>query len=119
MSNNSGVHQNPLAGQNGNGSMARNGLGFGSNSSAAPPAAAALSGSVAGPAPSRSNSFKAASNSDSSAAGGNSGFNQKVPDLPQNLHLQEDIVPDIAHEFSENGFFNSDLDDTIGYGWKA
>lgn len=121
MSNNNGggVQQHSVAGQNGNGSMARNGLGFGSNSSAAPAAAATVSGSVAGPAPSRSNSFKAASNSDSSTAGGNSGFNHKGSDLPQNLHLQEDIVPDIAHEFTENGFFNSDLDDNIGYGWKA
>ncbi|KAJ9139923.1 hypothetical protein P3X46_030615 [Hevea brasiliensis] len=121
MSNNSGggVQQHPFAGQNMNGSMASNGLGFVSNSSAAPPAAATVSGSVAGPAPSRSNSFKAASNSDSSAAGGNSGFKQKVPELPQNLHLQDDIVPDIAHEFTDNGFFNGDLDDNIGYGWKA
>ncbi|KAJ0099855.1 hypothetical protein Patl1_20072 [Pistacia atlantica] len=70
---------------------------------------------------SRSNSFKGASNSDSSAAGGggNNGFNQRAQDLPQNLHLQDDIVQDIAHEFTENGFFNSDLDDTMGYGWKA
>ena len=99
--------------------MARNALGFGSSSSAAPSATPTVSGGVAGPAPSRSNSFKAASNSDSSAAGGNSGFSHKVPDLPQNLNLQDDIVPDIAHEFTENGFFNSDLDDNMGYGWKA
>uniref|UniRef100_A0A2C9UJD5 Transcriptional regulator SLK2 n=1 Tax=Manihot esculenta TaxID=3983 RepID=A0A2C9UJD5_MANES len=114
-----GVQQHPFAGQNGNGSMAGNGLGLGSNSSAPPPAGVTVSGSVAEPAPSRSNSFKAASNSYSSAAGGNSGFNQKVPDLPQNLHIQDDIVPDIANEFNENGFFNSDIDDNIGYGWKA
>ncbi|KDP22321.1 hypothetical protein JCGZ_26152 [Jatropha curcas] len=120
MSNNSGgVQQHSLAGQNGNGNMGRNGMGFGSNPSAAPAAPAPVSGSVAGTAPSRSNSFKAASNSDSSTAGGNGGFNHKGPDLHQNLHLQDDIVPDIAHEFTENGFFNSDLDDNIGYGWKA
>ncbi|KAF2320315.1 hypothetical protein GH714_027101 [Hevea brasiliensis] len=84
MSNNSGggVQQHPFAGQNMNGSMASNGLGFGSNSSAAPPAAAIVSGSVAG-------------------------------------QHQDDIVPDIAHEFTDNGFFNGDLDDNIGYGWKA
>ncbi|KAK6250539.1 hypothetical protein QUC31_008090 [Theobroma cacao] len=120
MSNNStGVQQQSLSGQNVNGSMARNGVGFGSNTGAVAPAASNVSGSVAGPAPSRSNSFKAPSNSDSSAAGGNNGFNQRAPDLPQNLHLQDDIVPDIAHEFTENGFFNSDLDDNMGYGWKA
>ncbi|EEF51439.1 Transcriptional corepressor SEUSS, putative [Ricinus communis] len=121
MSNNSGggVQQHSLSGQNQNGNMARNGVGFRSNSSDAPTPAPTVSGSVAGPAPSRSNSFKAASNSDSSAAGGNSNFNQKVQELPHNLHLQDDIVPDIAHEFTENGFFNSDLDDNMGYGWKA
>ncbi|XP_021298201.1 probable transcriptional regulator SLK2 isoform X2 [Herrania umbratica] len=120
MSNNgTGVQQQSLSGQNVNGSMARNAVGFGSNTGAVAPATSNVSGSVAGPAPSRSNSFKAPSNSDSSAAGGNNGFNQRAPDLPQNLHLQDDMVPDIAHEFTENGFFNSDLDDNMGYGWKA
>lgn len=37
-------------------------------------------------------------------------------DLP---HLQDEMVPDVGHEFSENGFFNSDLDETMSYGWKA
>lgn len=121
MSNNNGggMQQHSLGGQSGNGSMARNGLGFGSNTLAAPAATTNVSATVSGPAPSRSNSFKGASNSDASAAGGNSAFNQKVPDLPQNLHLQDDLVRDIAHEFPENGFFNSDLDDNMGYGWKA
>ncbi|OMO97914.1 hypothetical protein COLO4_14267 [Corchorus olitorius] len=118
--NNTGVQQPSLSGQNVNGSVARNGVGFASNTTAPAPTTSNVSGSVAGPAPSRSNSFKAApSNSDSSAAGGNNGFNQRGPDLPQNLHLQDDIVPDIAHEFSDNGFFNNDLDDSMGYGWKA
>ncbi|XP_057481483.1 probable transcriptional regulator SLK2 [Actinidia eriantha] len=67
-------------------------------------------GSAVGLTPSRSNSFKAASNSDSSAAFGNSGFNQKAPDLPQNLHLSDELF----HEFTESGFFSSDLDDWIG-----
>ncbi|XWS48403.1 hypothetical protein CRYUN_Cryun13aG0073400 [Craigia yunnanensis] len=113
--NNTGAQQQSLSGQNRNGSMGRNGVGFGSNTT--PPAAATfnVSGSVAGPAASRSNSFRAASNSDSSAAGGSIGFNQRAPDLPQNLHLQDDIVPDIAHELMDN----SDLDDNMGYGWKA
>lgn len=122
MSNNSSgsVQQQPISGQNVNGNGTRNGLSFGSNTSAAAPTSSNVSGGGAGPAPSRSNSFKAAaSNSDSSAAGGNNGFNQRALDLPQNLHLQEDMVPDISHEFTENGFFNNDLDDTMGYGWKA
>ena len=116
--NNTGVQQQSLSGQNVNGSVGRNGVGFGSNTTAPAAATSNVSGSVGGPAPSRSNSFKATSNSDSSAAGGNNGFNQRAPDLPQNLHLQDDIVSDIAHEFTENGFFNSDLDDNMGYLWK-
>ncbi|KAK8599504.1 hypothetical protein V6N13_077425 [Hibiscus sabdariffa] len=118
--NNIGVQQQQqqsLSGQNGNASVVRNGMGFGGNTTA--PAAAAtsnVSGSAAGPVPSRSNSFKGASNSDSSAAGGNAGFNQRAPDLPPSLHLQDDIVSDIAQEFLDNGFFNSELDD---YDWKA
>ncbi|XP_011041611.1 PREDICTED: probable transcriptional regulator SLK2 [Populus euphratica] len=121
MSNNSGggVQQHSHSGQSGNGGMTRSGLGFGSNTLATPPTASTVSVGAGGLAPSRSNSFKAAANSDSSAAGGNSGFNQKVLDLPPNLHLQDDLVSDIAHEFTENGFFNSDLDDNMGYGWKA
>jgi hypothetical protein len=118
MSNSSGVQQQSLGGPNANGSVARSGLGFGGNTTAAPAAMANASGSN-GPAPSRSNSFKAASNSDS-AAGGNNGFSQRSPDLPQNLHLQDDIVvPDISSDFTDNGFLNGDFDDNIGYGWKA
>jgi hypothetical protein len=122
MSSNSGggMQQQSLSGPNANGSVARNGVGFGGNNTAAATATANVSGSNGpGPAPSRSNSFKAASNSDS-AAGGNNGFNQRSPDLPQNLHLQDDIVvPDISHDFTENGFLNSDFDDNMGYNWKA
>ncbi|KAJ6748027.1 LIM-DOMAIN BINDING PROTEIN/SEUSS-RELATED [Salix purpurea] len=121
MSSNSGggVQQHSISGQSGNDGVARNGPGFGSNRLAMAPTASAVSVSTGGPAPSRSNSFKAPANSDSSAAVGNSGFNQKVPDLSQNLHLQDVIVSDMAHELTENGFFNSDLDDNMGYGWKA
>ena len=125
-SNSSGVQQQSLSGSNANGGGMRNGTSFGGNTSAAATATATATANVAGsnsngPAPpSRSNSFKAASNSDSSAAGGNNGFHhQRAPELPQNLHTQDDIVQDIAHEFTENGFFNSDLDDNMGYGWKA
>uniref|UniRef100_A0A5B7AJM8 Putative transcriptional regulator SLK2 n=1 Tax=Davidia involucrata TaxID=16924 RepID=A0A5B7AJM8_DAVIN len=113
-----GVQQQSLGGQNANGSVARDGLGFGNTSSAATAASGNGQGSVMGPTPSRSNSFKAASHSDSSAGGGNNGFNRKAPDLSQNLHLSEEMVQDIAHDFTENGFFNSDLEDSMGYGWK-
>ncbi|XP_059667032.1 probable transcriptional regulator SLK2 [Cornus florida] len=115
MSNNNGggMQQQSHAGQNANGNAGRDGLGFVSNTTAATVASVNGPGSVSGPTPSRSNSFKATSNSDSTAAGGNNGFNQKVPDLPQNLHLSEDIGHDIAHDFTENGFFNSDFDDNM------
>ncbi|PPS10551.1 hypothetical protein GOBAR_AA10092 [Gossypium barbadense] len=118
--NNTGGQQQSLSGHNGTGSEGRNGVCFGSNAPASAVATSNVSGGVAGPAPSQSNSFKAASNSDSSATGGNNVFKRGAPDLLQNhLHFQDDIVPDIAHEFTENGFFNSDLDDEQGYGWKA
>lgn len=110
---------NSSSGQNTNGNVAKNGMGYGSNSAAPQASASNVSGGAAGPAPSRSNSFKAASNSEASAAGGNDGFSQKGPDLPQGLHLQDDMVQDIAQEFTDSGFFNSDLDDTMGFGWKA
>lgn len=110
---------NSSSGQNTNGNVAKNGMGYGSNNAAPQASASNVSGGAAGPAPSRSNSFKAASNSEASAAGGNDGFSQKGPDLPQGLHLQDDMVQDIAQEFTDGGFFNSDLDDTMGFGWKA
>ncbi|KAE8662117.1 putative transcriptional regulator SLK1 [Hibiscus syriacus] len=117
--NNAGVQrhqkqQQSLSGQNGNAGSERN---FSSNTTAQPAAATPnASGSAAGPAPSRSNSFKGPSNSDSSTVGGNAGFNQRAPYLPESLHLQDDIVSDIAQEFLDSGYFNSELDD---YGWKA
>ncbi|KAJ8771412.1 hypothetical protein K2173_026589 [Erythroxylum novogranatense] len=121
MSNTSGggMQQHSLGGQNGHVTAPRGGMGYGSNTSAAPVASSTVSGGISGPARSRSNSFKAAANSDASAAGGNSSFNQKVPDLPQNLHIPDELVQDIAHEFTEPGFFNGDLDDSMDYGWKA
>ncbi|XP_044505478.1 probable transcriptional regulator SLK2 [Mangifera indica] len=122
MSNNCGTGLPPQShtGQ-ANGIMGRSGLGFRGSSPAATAATSNVSGGVAGP-PSRSDSFKGASNSESSAAGGgggNNGINQRAQDLPQNLHLQDNIVDDIAREFTENEFFNNELDETMGYGWKA
>ncbi|KAI9112077.1 hypothetical protein K1719_016973 [Acacia pycnantha] len=113
--NSSGVQPQFHAGPTPNGSITNNGLGFGGNPPPAAGGTSNVSGSNRPAAPSRSNSFKAASNSDSSAAGGNNGFNQRTSDIPQNLHLQ-DVVQDIAREFTDNGFFNSDFDD---FPWKA
>ncbi|XP_054785847.1 probable transcriptional regulator SLK2 isoform X2 [Prosopis cineraria] len=116
LSNNSsgGVQPHFHAGPNPNGSITSNGLGFGGNPPPATGGTSNVSGSNGPAAPGRSNSFKAPSNSDSSAAGGNNGFNQRTSDISQDLHLQ-DVVQDIAREFTDNGFFNSDLDD---YAWK-
>ena len=103
-------------------------LGYGNGAPSTPTASSNVPGGGGGPALSKSSSFKAAaaSNSDSSAAGGggtgNSGFNnnnQKAGNLPQNLCLTDDMVPDLPHDFAESGFFSSDLDDNMGYGWKA
>ncbi|XP_059629333.1 probable transcriptional regulator SLK2 isoform X2 [Cornus florida] len=119
MNNNTvrGVQQQSLSGHNVNGSVARDGLGFGSNNiSTASAASGNGPGSVIGPTPSRSNSFRGVSNSDSSAAGSNNGSNQKAVDLPQNFHLSEGMVQDMPHDFTEYGFFNSDIED---YDWKA
>ncbi|XP_021842329.2 probable transcriptional regulator SLK2 [Spinacia oleracea] len=131
-------------GQTMNPSAASSGLGYGNNGTPVTPAVSSNvpggGGGGAGPTLSKSNSFKAPTNSDSSAAGGgsnggfnggsNGGFNQKaseiqqnlhqkVSEIQQNLHLSDDMVPDLPHDFSDTGFFGSDLDDNIGYGWKA
>ncbi|KAG6657104.1 probable transcriptional regulator SLK2 isoform X1 [Carya illinoinensis] len=119
MSNNSGVQQQSFSGPNINGSVARNGLEFGGNPKATAMATFNTASGSNGPAPSRSNSFKAASNSDS-AVGGSNGFNHRSPDMSENLHLPDDIVmPYIAHDFTENGFLNGDFDDNLSYGWKG
>ncbi|XP_058204551.1 probable transcriptional regulator SLK2 [Rhododendron vialii] len=94
--NNGGGMQNVTSG----------GISCGSNPSSGVTSAA---GSGGGPTPSGCNSLKAASNSDSSAAGGNNGFNQKAPDLPQNIPLSDEEI---------DGFFNSDFDDTMGFNWN-
>ncbi|KAL2920603.1 putative transcriptional regulator SLK2 [Bienertia sinuspersici] len=119
--NNAAGQQKILGGQNMNTNVAASGLGYGNNGTPTTPAASSNVPGGGGPTLSKSNSFKAASNSDSSAAGGgsNGGLNQKAPELPQNLRLTDDIVPDLPHDFAENGFFNSELDDNLSYGWKA
>ncbi|XP_022969730.1 probable transcriptional regulator SLK2 [Cucurbita maxima] len=122
ISNNSGGgQQRPLPGSNmKGGSMTGTYTGFGGSSSVVAAGSADASGSNT-PAPTRSSSLKNASAGDVSAAAGSrcSEFNQRTADLPQNLHLDEDIIQDIAHDFTENGFFNSDLDDNMCFAWKG
>ncbi|XP_061348847.1 probable transcriptional regulator SLK2 [Gastrolobium bilobum] len=115
MSNNNGGGQPQSLGPTANGNMAKNGLSFAGHT---PPITGGSANVAVNNGPvSRSNSFKSASNIDSPAAGGNNGFNQRASDMQQNLHFQD--VQDIANEFTDNTFFNSDLDDSMGYGWKA
>ncbi|XP_073129883.1 probable transcriptional regulator SLK2 [Henckelia pumila] len=68
--------------------------------------------------PSRSDSFKATANGESSAPTGTFEFGQKPSDLQQNLHLSDELVNDIAHEYIENGFFSNDFDDNMNFSWK-
>ncbi|XP_075494591.1 putative transcriptional regulator SLK2 isoform X1 [Primulina tabacum] len=83
------------------------------------PAAVNGPGNVVGQQPpSRSNSFKATANGESSAPTGTFGFSQKPSDLPHNLHLSDELVNDIAHEYIENGFFSNDFDDDMNFSWK-
>ncbi|XP_073044009.1 probable transcriptional regulator SLK2 [Primulina eburnea] len=69
--------------------------------------------------PSRSNSFRDASNGESFASVHNVGFGQTASESPQNLHSSTGIVQDITPEFSLNDFFNSDLDDNMNFSWKV
>ncbi|GMH09014.1 hypothetical protein Nepgr_010854 [Nepenthes gracilis] len=101
--------KNSVSGQIGNRNSAANGFGFGNNETGK--TAAKLS---------KNNSFKSVSGSNSPATGGGShGFNQKATELPHGHRLADEMVPDITHDFDDNGFFTSDLDDAMGYGWKA
>ncbi|KAL0304224.1 UNVERIFIED_CONTAM: putative transcriptional regulator SLK2 [Sesamum radiatum] len=115
--NGTAVPQQSLSLQNQGGNISRDGLGF--RGAPATTAAGNGPGNTVGNPPSRSNSFKAASNGESPTPVGNMGFSQKTSDLQQNLHLPDDLVSDVAHEFTENGFFNNDLDDNMNFSWKA
>ncbi|CAA2981566.1 probable transcriptional regulator SLK2 [Olea europaea var. sylvestris] len=95
---------------NGGGGVQQQSLSIQGPSAATTPAANGQ-GNVVGHPPSRSNSFQSASNNEFS-------FTHKPSDLPQNLHLSEEMVQEIAHESMENGFFNNDIDDSINYMWK-
>lgn len=70
--------------------------------------------------PSRSNSFKSAASikSESPAPVAQIGYSQKSSYFPESLHSSDEMVPDIAQHFIENGFFNSDLDESMNFSWK-
>lgn len=69
--------------------------------------------------PSRSNSFRATLvKSESPAPVGHMGFDQTASYLPESLNLSDEMLPDIAHQFIENGFFNNDLDESMNFSWK-
>ncbi|CAN4085237.1 unnamed protein product [Withania somnifera] len=139
-----GVQQQCLAGQSGSGSASREGFTFGNNG---PMAAATTSqgpgsasreelafgnngsmaaattlqgpGSSVGPTPGRMiQCLKSASYHEPSVSAGNSGFGKRTPHLPPSMHVSDEMVPDASHEFSENGFFSSDVDNNMSYGWK-
>lgn len=75
--------------------------------------------------PSRSNSFKSAASvksevkSESPAPAAHIGYGQKSSYFPESLHSSDEMVPDIAQHFIENGFFNSDLDESMNFSWKG
>ncbi|XP_019200460.1 PREDICTED: probable transcriptional regulator SLK2 [Ipomoea nil] len=110
------VQQQSFSSHAAGGGVSREGIAFGNNAS---PAAPNGPGNAVGPTPSRNNSFKAASNSESSIGGASNGFPHKAQDLPHNLHISEEMLPDISQDFTDSGFFNSDLDNNMNYGWKA
>ncbi|KAL1550774.1 putative transcriptional regulator SLK2 [Salvia divinorum] len=39
--------------------------------------------------------------------------------IPESLHSSDEMVPDIAHQFIENGFLYNDLDESMNFSWKG
>ncbi|XP_071686234.1 probable transcriptional regulator SLK2 isoform X2 [Rutidosis leptorrhynchoides] len=100
------------SGASGSMSMGREGLRYGLSSTGTSPRPPAV--------PTRSNSFKSSAAGGATVNLGGGGGNQKAAtsDLPS--HLCDDIVQDIASEFTGNGFFDNDeLEEGMGFGWKA
>ncbi|KAK1419435.1 hypothetical protein QVD17_28602 [Tagetes erecta] len=95
------------------GSMSREGLRYGISSSVTSPLPPVV--------PTRSNSFKGASHSDSSAGGrtSNTGVGNQKAETTDLAHLYDDSILDIASEFTGNGFFDNDELEGMGYVWKA
>lgn len=99
-----------LSGQSGaSGSMGRDVLRYGMSSTGTSPRPPAV--------PTRSNSFKSSAGGGTGNVGGGGSQKAATTDLPS--HLCDDIVGDIASEFTGNGFFDNDeLEEGMGYGWK-
>ncbi|KAI4340866.1 hypothetical protein MLD38_025664 [Melastoma candidum] len=113
-----GMQQQSFVGQATVGSIARNNVGFGSNPR--PPQVASssiLGGGTVGSSASRSNSFKAVSNSAPATNSGSDCFSQRPPEMSQGHLIQDDVIADIAQEFVDDSFFNGDLE-SMGFGWK-
>lgn len=70
---------------------------------------------------SKSDSFKAASssNSESPAPIGQIGSSQRASDSLECHQHSDQMVSEISHEFPENGFFDNDFDDDMNFSWKA
>ncbi|KAG9140734.1 hypothetical protein Leryth_006914, partial [Lithospermum erythrorhizon] len=114
MSNNNNrnaVQQQSVSGHSG--SLSRDGLTFSSGTPVASVATRNGPGNSVPHVPSRNNSFKSVSNSESLAGASNAGFNYKAPDAAQNFHLSDEMLQNM------HGFFNNDIDDNINYGWKV
>lgn len=113
------MQQNYSIQNQGNNCISAGGFGI-RNSPAASSAAGNGPGAAQAQPPSRSNSYNAASiKSGSPAPAGQMGYGQKSSYFPESLHSSDDMVPDIAHQFIENGFFNNDLDESMNFSWKG
>lgn len=84
---------------------------FGISSSAAGTVDVCGSGGANGSVTTTSDSLRGTSNGESSAAGNC----QKAPDAAQNLQLSEEFVQDMVNEFTESGYFSSDLEDGMPF----
>lgn len=114
MSNGGGGPKPSVSGHSAaSGSMGREGLRYGISSSVNSPLPPVV--------PARSNSFKGATQSDSSAGGrtSNTGVGNQKAATTDLAHLYDDSILDIASEFTGNGFFDNDELEGMGYGWKA
>lgn len=118
--------QHPLRAQNPAGSISVSNLGL-RNGPATGGTGTGLN--ALGQPPNRTNNIKAAaSNSEpparapasaSASASSKVGFGEEPSDLPQSLPLPDEMVSDIVREFTENGFFDNDLDENMNFSWNA
>lgn len=64
----------------------------------------------------KSNRLRAKTNSRSSANGYIYVSRQKAPDLAENVPVSEQLVQDVMNEYTENGYFGSDLEYGMPFG---